>query len=167
MFVALGVGFAAASGCQGPTPQPAELGNCTPIKDASCSSGNVGGGGSGGSADGGDSGDDSGSSGGADASCGAAGQALNTSNPNCATCIAASCCTSDTLCSANSAALAIVTCVETNCSPQQQQPDPVCVGNCENAQQTGVNDYNDFGSCLAANCPACPALPQGTPTGDL
>jgi hypothetical protein len=161
--VALGVGFAAASGCQGPTPQPAELGNCTPIKDASCSSGNVGGGGSGGSADGGDSGDDSGSSGGADASCGAAGQALNTSNPNCATCIAASCCTSDTVCSNNAACLAIVACEQTNCLTN----DPVCIGNCENTQQGGVADYNDFGSCLAGSCSSCPQLPPGSPTGDL
>ena len=116
------------------------------------------------SADGGNAGDDAGNQGGGDASCGAAGQTLNTSNPNCAPCIAASCCSSDTLCSNNAACLAIVSCTQTTCMPN----DTICVGNCENSQQGGVSDYNDFGSCLAANCnPQCPALMQGSPTGDL
>jgi hypothetical protein len=53
--------------------------------------------------------------------------------------------------------------VQTNCPTK----DLICIGNCENLYQTGVNAYNDLGSCLAGQCQSCPQLPQGAPNGDL
>lgn len=159
-WVCLGLALALVAACQNPTQAPNELGGCTPTHDASCSGGSKGGGGSSGSSDSGGASD---ALQGGDAACGTIGQSLNSPNPQCEPCIEANCCTPDALCTANSACSLIVSCVRTNCTTN----DPICVGGCENPYQTGVTDYNDLGSCLAAQCPSCPQLPQGAPNGDL
>lgn len=145
-----------AIACSPSSSHPPALNGCTNHDGAAnCTGGSGGGGASSGSSGGG--GNDATAGDASAANCGAntSSGSLATSNQQCAPCITASCCQAGTACAESGACTALLSCNATN------------INACESQYPSGVTAYNDFASCLQANCsPECPTLPQATP-GDL
>ena len=160
LFFAVVASVALGAACSSSSSQPPELGDCHPTGDASCSGGTVGGGGGPGSGDG--AVDSGGAEGGS--SCAAAEAALSAQSPNCGPCVESSCCGSGAACEdlpGTTGCLTLVQCM-IGCSG-----DGACQEQCSLAASGAASTaYQDYSSCLAGQCPACPTLP-GLVTNDL
>jgi hypothetical protein len=141
--------------CSSPlTKRPAELGDCIPVGDAACSSPTLTGGGNPGIPDSSTAAQDSGAMV-TPTGCGGADGRVVTMNGYCVPCITSLCCQADQGCGPTCQSVI-------DCTNKCALGDLVCVGGCENDPllQAGVAAYLDLGSCMAANCPACPILPH-------
>jgi hypothetical protein len=138
--------------CSAGSPQPAQLGNCVPIGDASCSL-PVNNSSGAGPTDGGSSSDvlltDDSLSG-----CGST--LVTTQNTTCLPCIEASCCLDNTACSGLSGCVTLAQCTQACTST-----DETCISACFNSVTASVQTaYNDLSSCLSGQCTGCPSLPE-------
>jgi hypothetical protein len=154
--------LATAAACSSATTQPPALGDCVKTGDASCVSGVTGGGGGGPSTgEGGAS--SSGSSSGGTASCGTVPDLLEsaTQNVDCVPCIegtldgggsGTNCCQTAGACTGDCVSYA-------SCVQQCAAGDTTCTGNCQNQFPSGIGDYDQYATCVNANCtPSCPTL---------
>jgi hypothetical protein len=167
VVVAAAVSGVVPSACSTNINEPPQLGDCLGSGDASCKlPDQTGGGGPGGGHS--EAGEvDSGI-----ASQSACGEVSLLLSPACLACLGANeagsnaCCSSEMACSDDPGCTALVRCA-LPCSGNNASD---CVGNCEQmptATAESVQDYNDFGSCIASQvCPACPPFPVGT-NGEL
>lgn len=147
LFLLLVLDGACASSSGG---NPAVLGECVSMRDASCSANSSGGGGAGSSGGSSDSGTGTGDA--AEQGCGTAGAALNAANNQCPTCISTYCCLAAAACTGQCLQLL-------SCSSG--------INACETTYPQGISAYNDLSACLTLNCPTqCPTLPMSSP-GDF
>lgn len=162
----VGWALATAASCSSASTQPPALGDCVKTTDASCASPVTGGGG-GGPSSGGEGGttSSSGSSSGSANACGTVADLLKgqTSNVDCIPCIegtldgggtGTNCCQTAGQCTGDCVTYA-------SCLMTCSAGDTTCIGNCQNNYPAGINDYNQYASCVNANCtPSCPTLNQ-------
>jgi hypothetical protein len=144
------VAVAGLLACSSSSPRPPEPGTCVPTAHTPCSvSPAVGGGSSTGT---GDAGVGETVPTGEGGSCAGA-SAIYSASVSCASCVAASCCSTGTSCPNDPSCTTIAVCVVTSCLPN----DPSCLPTCEAASATNtITEYVDFEQCVGSNCPGCP-----------